>query len=25
LLASYAQRFAVDFMARQPVPDKPSS
>ena len=25
LLASYAQRFAVDFLARQPVPDKPSS
>jgi biotin carboxylase len=25
LLASYAQRFAVDFLARAPVPDKPSS
>jgi biotin carboxylase len=25
LLASYAQRFAVDFLAREPVPDKPSS
>ena len=25
LLASYARRFAVDFLARQPVPDKPSS
>jgi biotin carboxylase len=25
LLGSYAQRFAVDFLARAPVPDKPSS
>lgn len=25
LLASYSQRFAVDFLAREPVPDKPSS
>jgi biotin carboxylase len=25
LLAAYAQRFAVDFLARAPVPDKPSS
>jgi biotin carboxylase len=25
LLASYAQRFAIDFLAREPVPDKPSS
>jgi biotin carboxylase len=25
LLASYAQRFANDFLAREPVPDKPSS
>ncbi|HTZ49610.1 MAG TPA: ATPase [Verrucomicrobiae bacterium] len=25
LLASYAQRFAGDFLAREPVPDKPSS
>jgi biotin carboxylase len=25
LLASYARRFAVDFLARAPVPDKPSS
>jgi len=25
LLASYAQRFAVDFLSREPVPDKPSS
>ncbi|HYA62042.1 MAG TPA: ATP-grasp domain-containing protein [Candidatus Sulfotelmatobacter sp.] len=25
LLASYAQRFATDFLAREPVPDKPSS
>jgi biotin carboxylase len=25
LLASYAQRFAEDFLAREPVPDKPSS
>jgi len=25
LLASYSQRFAIDFLAREPVPDKPSS
>jgi biotin carboxylase len=25
LLAEYAKRFAADFMARQPVPDKPTS
>jgi biotin carboxylase len=25
LLASYSQRFAVDFLASQPVPDKPSA
>lgn len=25
LLASYAQRFAVDFLATQPVPDKPTA
>ena len=25
LLASYARRFSVDFLARQPVPDKPTS
>jgi len=25
LLDSYAQRFQVDFLARQPVPDKPTS
>lgn len=25
LLASYSQRFAVDFLAREPVPEKPSS
>jgi biotin carboxylase len=25
LLASYSQRFATDFLAREPVPDKPSS
>jgi biotin carboxylase len=25
LLASYSQRFAQDFLAREPVPDKPSS
>jgi biotin carboxylase len=25
LLASYSQRFASDFLARQPVPDKPTS
>ena len=25
LLASYAQRFADDFLARQPVPDKPTA
>jgi len=25
LLAAYAQRFASDFLAREPVPDKPSS
>jgi biotin carboxylase len=25
LLASYAQRFAADFLAREPVPEKPSS
>jgi len=25
LLASYAQRFATDFLAREPVPDKPCS
>jgi len=25
LLSSYSQRFAIDFLAREPVPDKPSS
>jgi hypothetical protein len=25
LLASYSQRFAIDFLAREPVPNKPSS
>jgi hypothetical protein len=25
LLNSYAQRFAVDYLATQPIPDKPSS
>jgi len=25
LLTSYARRFSVDFLARQPVPDKPTS
>jgi hypothetical protein len=25
LLSTYAQRFALDFLASEPVPDKPSS
>jgi len=25
LLDSYAKRFAIDFLASQPVPDKPTS